>query len=263
MSLDTGKRLSRHWTEIPMTNAVISAVEAMAEKEGQQLINGGVPLFKRRPNASVDDFLEEDIESADGSENVAEDIFDPTEPDYDVAEEPDKYDGVEHLYDNDVVVPDGGDDADDIANFEPDPDDVGPDGLDPDADEGAEAHDDPGDDDPGDDFPDADNIAHDQRSVEPDANEDSVTNWYNLRSATRGRSNGHRLDHQMDDPVSSKTYKLEVQMLQQIANKMDKLVDNIYKYKFIANIWLIRVGMKCLVWKPQKLRISPCVLSSQ
>jgi hypothetical protein len=43
MSLVTGKRLSRHqWTEIPMTNAVISAVEAMAEKEGQPLIKGGV-----------------------------------------------------------------------------------------------------------------------------------------------------------------------------------------------------------------------------
>jgi len=45
MSLTTGKRLSRHqWTEIPMTNAVVSAVEAMAEKIGQPFIKGGVPL---------------------------------------------------------------------------------------------------------------------------------------------------------------------------------------------------------------------------
>jgi len=29
-----------------MTNAVVSAVEAMAEKEGQPLIKGRVPLFK-------------------------------------------------------------------------------------------------------------------------------------------------------------------------------------------------------------------------
>ena len=245
-----------------MTNAVISAVEAMAEKKGQPLIKSGVPLFEWQPNASVEDFLEEDVESADEYENFAEDIFDLAEPDNDVAEELDNYDNIEPLKDDDVGVPDDNI-VDDPADFEPDPDDFAPDGLDPDADEGPEPHDDPGDDDPGDDFPDADNIAHDQRSVEPDANEDSVTNWYNLRSATRGRSNGHRLDHQMDDPVSSKTYKLEVQMLQQIANKMDKLVDNIYKYKFIANIWLIRVGMKCLVWKPQKLRISPGVLSSQ
>jgi hypothetical protein len=63
MSLVTGKRLSRHqWTKIPMTNAVISAVEAMAEKEGQPLIKGGVPLFEWRLNASVEDFLEEDVE---------------------------------------------------------------------------------------------------------------------------------------------------------------------------------------------------------
>ena len=46
---------------------------------------------------------------------------------------------------------DGGDnggpddnDGDDPAVFEPDPDDFGPDELDPDADEGAEANDDPG-----------------------------------------------------------------------------------------------------------------------
>jgi hypothetical protein len=48
-----------------MTNAVISAVEAMAEKEGQPLIKGGVPLFEWRPNASVEDVLKEDVESAD------------------------------------------------------------------------------------------------------------------------------------------------------------------------------------------------------
>ena len=74
-----------------MTNAVISVVEAMAEKEGQPLIKGGVPLikggvplFEWRPNASVEDFVEEDVESADEYENFAEDIFDPTEPDNDV-----------------------------------------------------------------------------------------------------------------------------------------------------------------------------------
>ena len=77
-----------------MTNAVISAVEAMAEKEGQPLIKVGVPLFEWRPNSSVEDFLEEDVESADEYENFAEDIFDPTEPDNDVVEEPNDYDDI-------------------------------------------------------------------------------------------------------------------------------------------------------------------------
>jgi hypothetical protein len=36
----------------------------------------------------------------------------------------------------------------------------------------------------------------------------------------------------MDDPVSSKSYESGVQMLQQAANKMDELLDNIYKYIF-------------------------------
>jgi hypothetical protein len=41
----------------------------MAEKEGQPLIKGGVPLFEWRPNASVEDFVEEDVESADEYEH--------------------------------------------------------------------------------------------------------------------------------------------------------------------------------------------------
>jgi len=200
-----------------MTNAVISAVEAMAEKEGQPLIKGGVPLFKWRPNAFVEDFLEENVESADEYENFAEDNFDPTEPDNDVVEEPDDYNDIKPLDDDDVAVPDD-DEIDDPAVFEPDPDDFGPDELDPDADEGAEANDNPGDEDPGGDAPDT--------NVEPDANKDSGTNRYNLRS-DRGRSYGHRLDHQMDDPVSSKSYESGVQMLQQAADKMDESLDDI------------------------------------
>jgi hypothetical protein len=177
-----------------VTNAVISAVEAMAEKEGQPLIKGGFPLFEWRPNAPVEGFFEEDVESADEFENFAEDIFDSTEPDNDVVEEPNGYDDIETPNDNNVDVPD--DNAvDDPAAFEPDLDDFGPGGHNPDTDEGAQTHNDPGDDDPGDDAP--------NTAVEPNANKDSGTNWYNLRS-DRGRSYGHRLDHQMDDPVSSK-----------------------------------------------------------
>jgi hypothetical protein len=136
MSLVTGKRLSRHqWTKIPRTNAVISAFEAMAEKEGQPLIKGGVPLFEWRPNASVEDFLEEDVESADEYENFSEDIFDPTEPDDDVVEEPNGYYDIE-IDNDDVAVPDD-DTVVDPAVLEPDLDNFGPGGLDPDTDEGA------------------------------------------------------------------------------------------------------------------------------
>jgi len=61
-------------------------------------------------------FFEEDVESADEYENFAEDIFDPTEPDNDVVEEPDDYDDIENPNNDDVGVPD--DDAvDDPAVF--------------------------------------------------------------------------------------------------------------------------------------------------
>jgi hypothetical protein len=98
-----------------------------------------------------------------------------------------------------------------------------PDELDPDSNEGAEADNDPGDKDPGDDAP--------NTNMEPDTNKDLGSNRWNLRS-NRGRSYDHRLDHQMDDPVSSKSYESGVQMLQQAADKMDELLDNIYKYIF-------------------------------
>jgi hypothetical protein len=88
-----------------MTNAAISAVEAMAEKEGQPLIKGGVPLFEWRPNASVEDFLEEDVESANEYEHFSEDIFDPTRPDNDVVKEPNGYDDIETPNNDDVTVP--------------------------------------------------------------------------------------------------------------------------------------------------------------
>jgi len=105
-----------------------------------------------------------------------------------LSEEPNGYYDIE-VADDDVAVPD--DDAVvDPAGLEPDHDNFGPGGLDPNTDEGAET-----DEDPGDDAPDT--------TMEPNANEDSSTNWYNLRS-DRGRSCDNRLDHQMDDPVSSK-----------------------------------------------------------
>jgi len=46
MSLTTGKRLSRHqWTEIPMTNAVISAVESIGQERRSASYQGWSPTF--------------------------------------------------------------------------------------------------------------------------------------------------------------------------------------------------------------------------
>ena len=111
--------------------------------------------------------MEKDVESADEYKNFAKDIFDPTEPDNVVVEEPDDYNDIEPFDDDDVGVPDDNE-VDDPALFELDPDNFGPDELDPVADEGAEANDDPGDEDPGDDAPNTD--------VEPNADEDLGTN---------------------------------------------------------------------------------------
>jgi hypothetical protein len=99
MSLTTGKCLSRHqWTEIPMTNAVISAVELMAEKEGQPLIKGGGPLFEWQPNAPVKDTLEEDVTSTDNPVFIIEDVFEIPGDDADA----DLSDNGENGPDNDV-----------------------------------------------------------------------------------------------------------------------------------------------------------------
>jgi len=92
-------------------------------------------------------FFEEEVESADEYENFAKDNFDPTEPDKDVVEEPDDYNDIEAFDKDDVGVLDD-DEVDESAVFEPDPDDFGPDELDPDADDVAEANNNPGDEDP-------------------------------------------------------------------------------------------------------------------
>jgi hypothetical protein len=56
MSLTTGARLSRHqWTELPITADVIKAVEAIAESQGQPVIQGGCMKFEWRPNTPVND----------------------------------------------------------------------------------------------------------------------------------------------------------------------------------------------------------------
>ena len=62
MSLDTGKRLSRHaWTVVPMPNIVIDNVEQMALQERQPQIDGDNLLFEFAHNVPMvdDDFVDE------------------------------------------------------------------------------------------------------------------------------------------------------------------------------------------------------------
>jgi len=199
-----------------MTNAVISAVESMAEKEGQPLIKGGVSLFEWRPNAPVEDTLEENVTSTDDPVFIIEDVFEIQGDDADA----DLSDNVENGPDDDVFedAPDDNPvDGDDLAETD-DPAGFEPDGFEPGADDkngtisGVE-----------------DDFDRDRRSAEPEANENPNANRYNLRS-DRGRTYDYRLDHQMDDPENSKSYESGVQMLQQAADSMHETPNNIYKY---------------------------------
>jgi hypothetical protein len=69
MSLTSGRRLSRaQWTELPMPDSVILAVEQRAKAEKQPLIVGGCPLFEWRPDRPIQASDEDgDITTADGN----------------------------------------------------------------------------------------------------------------------------------------------------------------------------------------------------
>ena len=56
LSLATGARISRHqWTALPMTDAAISRVEALAHLEGQPLIQARGFVVECRPDLPVND----------------------------------------------------------------------------------------------------------------------------------------------------------------------------------------------------------------
>ena len=62
MSLNTGERLNRRkWTELPMGNDVIAAVEARALREGQPSLKGGCPLFEWRPDVPIQNNENQDV----------------------------------------------------------------------------------------------------------------------------------------------------------------------------------------------------------
>jgi hypothetical protein len=88
MSLETGKRLCRHaWTLLPMPNAVISTVEAMATAENQPAVEGGIPLFEINPGVPLNDDDNTDVldlqaNVLDGPDDEPEFIADPHAPEY-------------------------------------------------------------------------------------------------------------------------------------------------------------------------------------
>ena len=56
MSLTTGKKLSRHsWTVLPMTNAAIARVEAIALHQKQPLLQASGLVVEWRPDQLIDD----------------------------------------------------------------------------------------------------------------------------------------------------------------------------------------------------------------
>ena len=159
----------------------------MAEKEGQPFIKGGVKLFEWRLDAPLEDIFEEGVTSAEEHEVFIEDVFEFPDDDVDADPSDDVENGLDEVGndtpgDNFIDINNhdvaNANEADDPAEFEPD-------GLEPGtndedgADTGVE-----------------DVFDHDQRSVEPEANKNSNTNRYNLRS-DRGRTYENRLAHQM------------------------------------------------------------------
>jgi hypothetical protein len=88
MSLETGKRLCRHaWTLLPMPNAVVSTVEAMATAENQPAVEGGIPLFEINPGIPlIDDdtidVLDLQANVLDGPNDEPEFIADPHVPEH-------------------------------------------------------------------------------------------------------------------------------------------------------------------------------------
>jgi Reverse transcriptase (RNA-dependent DNA polymerase) len=61
MSLNTGRRLSRRqWTVIPITNEVISIVNAIGRTDGQCDTSEGSPIFEWSPNIIIDDTSDHD-----------------------------------------------------------------------------------------------------------------------------------------------------------------------------------------------------------
>lgn len=211
MSLTTGERLHRHkWTELPVTQAVIEAVEGMAEAQGQPRVVGGLLKFEWRPNAPIEDLDEDDFEDDDG-EGIEEAVADPPPaPDYheEMDFEDDNEEDPHHAQDQTVEDTDGVDDFP-APNVEDDSFERGEQGAhnvedgEDDEDQGADETD-----------------FHDEQ---PEDTADDADSPYGLRP-NRTRDYSHRFGH--DDEAAN------VQLLQQAVEKIFEDPSDAKKYVF-------------------------------
>ena len=199
MSLITGRRLARHqWTELPMPNGVIHAVEARAFDEKQPLIAGGCPIFEWRQEQIADD--DDEYNNGDGENEVFVDDQDFPEEEHAGAQQPAPEVHFD-IEDDDEVAEDASVIDNEVDNYSADENNIEEDegastsSHDDEEDEGAEDADGPdahyNDEDTGpegDGANDGDATMLDQGAGEP---------RYNLRG-TRERTYTHRFDHQMD-----------------------------------------------------------------
>jgi hypothetical protein len=233
MSLTTGKRISRQqWTDLPMPNGVIEAVEAMGAREKQPIMGNGGPAFEWSPGiAIVDpdgaplivDDPEDDPELPTHEDAIIEDVEDEID-DHGMDDIPEEYEE-----EDDVTAAEGA--AEDDNPEEENPEGAEPDEFFPphdDVEDARSANGDDEEDNTGDGITEheADNnhgITEDQymaEDAEPTEENEPVSARYNLRP-NRERTYDKRFAHSMDNPASSQSY--DAQFLQQGASVMPSL----------------------------------------
>ena len=71
MSLFMGKRIhSYKWTELPITDEVITQVEALARTENQPTMATGLPIFEWAPGEPIDDDFSFDVDADDNDDDA-------------------------------------------------------------------------------------------------------------------------------------------------------------------------------------------------
>ena len=200
MSLVTGAKLSRQqWDEIPMPDGVIAAVEAMALEQVQPLIGNTGPIFEWSPGILIQDeiglpevvdLMEDevmDVLNGDINEN------DNIEPENLVEEENEEEEL--SVAEEELSVADAENMSEENSLHDyTDSDHMTEDEIEDSASE-----------DVGSRNADENNNVEFEERVEVQQNPAPENSSYNLRP-NRNRGYAHRLDHQMDDPDSSKSY---------------------------------------------------------
>ena len=188
MSLKTGKRISRQqWDVLPITGAVISRVEAIAEAEGQPLLSSDGLSFLRVDGTKIDDSpsdepcipsTEHETDDAETEERVYEETEERMQPDDDQTDTiPDE--------NGDEEPPQILDDEETTQNNDNTQDAAARDGSEQNTPEHC--------------------TPSDNEEEAQDNPESPLPHTYNLRS-NRTPDFSHRLDHQMDSPTSSQQY---------------------------------------------------------